>query len=665
MSFVSEPANAKRLLGLVLIAWSTVGGAQPLSSDAELAQRVAVIEARVGQAESLRAIKRLQYAYGHYVEFGLWHDFADLFTEDAVAHYPAGDLGREAIRELFFEQVGQGQLGLADGRLYPHFVLQPVVTLDTGGGTAHGRWHVLTLLGGYGGNATWVGGLYENDYVREDGVWKIAELRTNTQFSGSYAGGWTNPPPASAEPNGVCENYLVNQCTIPFHYLAEKAGAPLDQADAVAPVADASGFEGLGGQVAEIYRRVLRLRAESEVTNLQHAYGYYMDRKLWDDVADLFASDATLELGLQGVYRGRASIRRALEQFGPPGLSVDEVNDHLQLETIVTVSPDGGIARARGIDFALWGTEVDGTYRSEWREAVFENVYREEGGVWKIASMHLYPRFATDYSLGWAEDARPAPRTSEAYPPDEPPTLTHGVYPEFYIPPFHFTNPVTGRPPQYPEGTAQRIPADPVPAELVDRMPVADSESVEAIRARLTEIERLLASAVAHDAIENVANAYNYYLDEFDRDAASELFVAGVSMPVVSDDVAGGREVIRAAMNMPLSGGGRPAGFFVIHQTTQPVINVSADGRNARIRLRLLASSGRVGEAGAWIAGVYEGDAVIDNGTWKLSRMPIHYAWAADYLDGWASAVPYAKIGNVPFHYDNPVSGRPRPQPSD
>jgi hypothetical protein len=196
-------------------------------------------------------------------------------------------------------------------------------------------------------------------------------------------------------------------------------------------------------------------------------------------------------------------------------------------------------------------------------------------------------------------------------------------------------------------------------------MPVADSESVEAIRARLTEIERLLASAVAHDAIENVANAYNYYLDEFDRDAASELFVAGVSMPVVSDDVAGGREVIRAAMNMPLSGGGRPAGFFVIHQTTQPVINVSADGRNARIRLRLLASSGRVGEAGAWIAGVYEGDAVIDNGTWKLSRMPIHYAWAADYLDGWASAVPYAKIGNVPFHYDNPVSGRPRPQPSD
>jgi hypothetical protein len=140
-----------RLLAPLLIGLVATAVAQQPAVDPGLAQRVAAAEARLEQAESIRAIKRLQYAYGHYVEFGLWNDFADLFSDQAVAHYPAGDLGPEAIRELFFEQVGQGRLGLADGRLYPHFVLQPVVTLDRGGETAHGRWHVMTLLGGFEG----------------------------------------------------------------------------------------------------------------------------------------------------------------------------------------------------------------------------------------------------------------------------------------------------------------------------------------------------------------------------------------------------------------------------------------------------------------------------------------------------------------------------------
>jgi hypothetical protein len=45
--------------------------------------------------------------------------------------------------------------------------------------------------------------------------------------------------------------------------------------------------------------------------------------------------------------------------------------------------------------------------------------------------------------------------------------------------------------------------------------------------------------------------------------------------------------------------------------------------------------------------------------------MPLYYTWAADYREGWASAAPFATIANGPFHYDNPVSGRRRPQPSD
>src|SRR5690606_26511864 len=62
-------------------------------------------------AEALRTVKRLQWAYGHYSEFGLWHDFADLFADTGIGHYVQGDLNREEIRALFLEQVGHPVTG--------------------------------------------------------------------------------------------------------------------------------------------------------------------------------------------------------------------------------------------------------------------------------------------------------------------------------------------------------------------------------------------------------------------------------------------------------------------------------------------------------------------------------------------------------------------------
>ena len=637
-------------------ALSTGACAQPSAKVVDLGRRVAALEARVDQAESLRAIKRLQYAYGHYVEFGLWNDFADLFADDAVAHYPAGDLDREAIRALFFEQVGGGQLGLAEGRLYPHFVLQPVVTLDPGGQTAHGRWHVLTLLGGYGGTATWVDGVYENDYAREDGVWKISELRTYTVFSGGYETGWTRSRPPPTSDSGSCENYLVNDCSIAFHYGPDRPGAPLATQPGTAADAAAGDLAGLGTQSSALERRVTRLLDEDAVRNLQHAYGYYIDRKRWDDVADLFADDATLELGLQGVYRGRTSIRRALDQFGPERLAAGELNDHLQLETIVTIAADGRTAHARGIDFALIGREVGGEYRAEWREAVYENVYRKDGGVWRIAAMHLYPRFATDYAQGWAKDAQPAPVASAAFPPDEPPTVAHGVYPEFFIPPFHFRNPVTGALPQYPEGTTSPDLPMELGAAARTKSRAAADDTVETIATSLAEIERKLERAIAYDAVENLANAYNFYLDEFDGAAAAKLFAPNGSAKVINAAIAGGRASILAAIEGPRAEEAdvRPQGFISINQTLQPVVQVAADGQSARIWLRLFGSSGSRGEDGAWIAGMYSGEASLRNGVWQLEHLDLHLTWAADYSKGWASAAPYARIDDVPFAFPAP-----------
>ena len=44
---------------------------------------------------------------------------------------------------------------------------------------------------------------------------------------------------------------------------------------------------------------------EDKVRNLQNAYGYYMDRKMWDDVTDLFTADGV------ALDRQRRRLRRS------------------------------------------------------------------------------------------------------------------------------------------------------------------------------------------------------------------------------------------------------------------------------------------------------------------------------------------------------------------
>lgn len=677
---------------------------------AALEQRVDRLAEQVRQAEAIRAIKRLQAAYGHYAEFGLWNDFAELFADQGVGHYAQGPMvGRDAIRKLFFEQVGQGRLGLADGRIYPHIVFQPVVTLDPGGLTARGRWHVLALLGGYGGNATWVGGVYENRYVFENGAWKIAELTYATQFTAPYDRGWTAPraPATSAPPSDSCDDYF-RDCTFALHFDPRRAGTPSPPAvveqRAGAPPADAAA---LAARVTDLERRAARLGDEAAVTNLQHAYGYYVDRKRWDDVADLFADDATLELGNQGVYAGKPSIRRALEQFGPPGLKRGELNDHLELQTLVTVAPDGASAQARGVELVQWGGMRDGAYRAEWRESIFENRYVNEQGVWKIAAMRLYPRFITDYAQGWAKSAEPVPPPSKDFPPDRPPTAVYAVYPKFSIPPLHFANPATGAPPQYPDDARPAAaPASAPPSARAANDPWRGPRT-GSLDDRLAAAERAAAVAVAYDAAENLLNAHSYYLDEMRWDDVADLFAANGSDEVGQLGVYAGRERIRAALRTLYPRDGRPAGVLAIHQTTQPVIDVAPDGASAKIRERVLQVGGRLGAEGEWRAGVYEGEAVLEDGVWKLAALDLDYTWAAPYRGGWAAVAagaefdpdpgvgsdpgvgavaragqppaftrpsglsppdlalrgpvrpPFPEILRLQFHYPNPVTGRP------
>ena len=598
------PSKPIVVVAIAIGAWSVQATAQLSNPLPVLETRVERLQAHIERIESVRAIKRVQSAYGHYVELGLWNDFADLFTENAVTNYQQGVRGKDAIRQLFFGQVGQGRLGLAEGRIYPHILFQPVITLAPDGRTAKGRWRILAMLGGYGGSATWYSGVYENEYVLEDGVWKISVLHSEPKVTAAYtAAGWKD-----------------SGAHVPLHYTAASLTTPIPDAlltnsgsrSAKAANGTTPSLTSLSGRVNQLARRAARLNDQADVTNLQDTYGYAIDRRLWDQVADLFAKDGTLELGLQGVYTGKASVWHALDQFGPPGLRNGELNDHVYLQTIVSVAPDGRTAKARGVDLIMSSARG-----GELSEGVFENTFvkqagAKQGGTWKIQSVHFYPRMIVDAAAGWAKSAKPAPGPSEEFPPDRPPTASYGIYPKFAVAPFHFDNPVTGKPPQYPEGvpaTKSTTTAARAPAAAGAPTSGATIHNARDLEAGLAEVERSLAASEAYDAAENLIGAYGYYLDESPSDVAS-LFVQ--PRPNTAEN------------------------SVFVNQILQPVIDVSRDGKSAKVRARLLDLGGTSGGAGYWTAGTLEGQIVSEQGTWRFQTAHSTSRWSAPYPGGWA-----------------------------
>jgi hypothetical protein len=643
-----------------------------------LQQRIDRLEALTERVEAISAIKRLQHAYGHYAELGLWHDFADLFADTGVGHYAQGSLDREGIRALFLKEVGGGRVGLADGRIYPHISMQPVVTIAADGRSGKGRWHIMAMLGGYGASASWAGGVYENQYVRENGVWKFQEVRYLPQYSGRYEDpGWK----ATNEP-------------APFHFEAARVGAPILEPRVPSPEPRAASSEPraaspeprldkLATRMADLAARAERLSDEIEVTNLQHAYGYYVDRKMWDDVADLFAADGTTEIGRSGVYAGRTSIRRGLNAFGPAGLAEGEINDHIHLQTIVSVLPDG-TARARGTEIGMIGKSGG---RALWTQSIYENEFVKQGGVWKFKAMHVYPRFIVDAEKGWAKDAQPAPGPSREFPPDRAPSQTHEtdeIYPRFHIAPLHFNHPVTGRPPQYPEKPDSGLAARGPGLAIVDKP--ASVKTAAALASLLAATERSVERSKAYHASENLVTAYGYYIDEFAWDETADIFSRNGWKELSYVGTYVGRERIRESLKRRYPSPKSPT-FLTLHQVVQPVIHVSADGRTAKIRARLFQLGGPAGGEGSWISGIYENTSVEEDGTWKLSGMDLDYVWTAPSRGGWVRvktapaapqiamarefppdrplrgpvAAPFPKVQVVPFHYPNPVSGRVPP----
>jgi hypothetical protein len=211
-------------------------------------------------------------------------------------------------------------------------------------------------------------------------------------------------------------------------------------------------------RLAQLEHRLGIVEDVLAIRNLQHAYGYYLDKCLYDEVVDLFADDARV-IFIGGVYKGKAGIARLYtgrfrSRFtsGANGPAHGRLLEHPQLQDIVHVSEDRQTACARFRTLMQAGTHHSvGEPRQWWEGGVYENSYAAQDGVWRIKVLFYRPFWHATFEQGWAYTPPDyVPNSSVTFPedpggPDElladPPLL----WPDTTLFPFHYRHPVTGK----------------------------------------------------------------------------------------------------------------------------------------------------------------------------------------------------------------------------
>jgi len=115
-------------------------------------------------------------------------------------------------------------------------------------------------------------------------------------------------------------------CIAPFHYgnpgtTAASDAWVLPDAGTLATLAKNIPPAELAARMADLSHRITLLNDAQQIENLQRIYGFYIDRAQWDQAAELFAPDGTIESGQQGVYVGKRRVREFLGLAGHQGLS--------------------------------------------------------------------------------------------------------------------------------------------------------------------------------------------------------------------------------------------------------------------------------------------------------------------------------------------------------
>jgi hypothetical protein len=169
---------------------------------AALLRRVAELEKQVQRQNDIQAVRTLQFKYGYYMDKCLFAEIVDLFSEEAELRFMGGIFrGKAGARRLYGGSSGLN--GPAYGMLFEHLIVQDIVDISEDGRTAQGRFRTFMQGGVHETKKDapaqipkqfWEGGVYENEYIKEDGVWKFKLFNYRVVYQANYESGWAHSP---------------------------------------------------------------------------------------------------------------------------------------------------------------------------------------------------------------------------------------------------------------------------------------------------------------------------------------------------------------------------------------------------------------------------------------------------------------------------------------
>jgi hypothetical protein len=196
----------------------------------ELEKKVNELEAKLALVQSVQDIEKLQRAYGFYLDNRQWDHVVDLFSDNTESLEISDSgvyLGKAGVSRFFKGFLGKNGLPANPMALGIHMQLQGVVNVDAGGDTAKGRWQCIMILATPLGGAVkpLLGhGVYEDEYIKEGGIWKFKKMHYYLTFRTPLEDGWVKTPVVHSMSMGTADLPITvykpypGGYIPPFHY---------------------------------------------------------------------------------------------------------------------------------------------------------------------------------------------------------------------------------------------------------------------------------------------------------------------------------------------------------------------------------------------------------------------------------------------------------------
>ncbi len=228
----------------------------------EQGQQLTAANHRIGLLEDKNAIERLQYTYGFLIDNRMFREMADLFADEGAWIEIGGRgvyQGKEAIHGFLLDVLGGGRWGLLPREIINHVQQQLLIEVDDD--RLHARARARAEVQGNSPPDTptflFADGIYENDYIKENGLWKIHGIRVTMSYYVSLerARIWfdTAPPSEAVPPNGpaTLADEGLGRPFNPFRFAHPITGEALRL-----PLSDpADGGDAGGGGIAQVSGR--------------------------------------------------------------------------------------------------------------------------------------------------------------------------------------------------------------------------------------------------------------------------------------------------------------------------------------------------------------------------------------------------------------------------